>query len=816
MKRIISAILAIAMLCSITAGLNLTAHAGELSGTCGTNVTWEIDAETGVLTISGEGAINDYSTSDTATSPFYYNDNVKTAVIEEGITEIGSHAFFYCTTLTNVTLPSTLEVIGDGAFRYATNLREIIIPEGVKVIENNAFQNCEKMTKAVIPSTVETMSYQIFWNCTSLTDVTLGSGITTISESIFDNCSALSEITIPESVTEIKGYAFEDCKMLASIELPKNIQSIGNYAFRNCDALTEITIPESIKSIGSYAFAECDNLYTVVLPDNLSYINSYMFYKCSRLTNINMPSALTEIYNHAFENCDFLQEIVLPEGLTYLGSNAFYSCNWLDKVVLPSTLTSITDLAFGELTQSDDLYIPASITKIGNYAFSTTYFENTYYGGTADQWAKISFGTPDSNPLYKGDNLYFNNEPATDVVLTEETTSIGPYTFNTYYQTNIETISIYNPECEIYDSQNTFHPSVTICGYTGSTAEAYATKYGRSFIPLDSSIITVVEPDLGEITGLEYGDNRVIWDEEFTLKATAFDGAKFEGWKVNGRLVSLNNIYTDVCKNNMTIEAVFSETDNDETITVTFLDKWGNVVATYNGTVDEIQAQLANAIPSASDIVGYTFNGWNMTDEQIKAITTSTTVWAQYKKAQVGYTVTCNAQISLPNGVVNGNIPYDTKVTVFDENATAWKIGDSIVAYGNSYSFYVGANVTVEAVYEAVTATPTVTMLKISNHSQKQFQFLATRSLPEGYRLVNAGFVFGRDMSDDELTLSNVGKINDGGYMIKVGYCSIYGSNQFALNYGVSGGYACAKAFVTYRNLADNSIHTIYSDFFKA
>ena len=94
MKRIISMFLAITMLFSITTGLDLTVHAAELSGTCGDNITWEIDAETGVLTISGTGAMKDYSTSDTSRSPFYYNDYIKTAVIGEGITSIGGHAFF--------------------------------------------------------------------------------------------------------------------------------------------------------------------------------------------------------------------------------------------------------------------------------------------------------------------------------------------------------------------------------------------------------------------------------------------------------------------------------------------------------------------------------------------------------------------------------------------------------------------------------------------------------------------------------------------------------------------------------------------------
>ena len=58
------------------------------SGSCGTNVTWSLDTESGVLTISGSGGMNNYSYSYRA--PWYsQRGNIKSVNIENGVTSIG-------------------------------------------------------------------------------------------------------------------------------------------------------------------------------------------------------------------------------------------------------------------------------------------------------------------------------------------------------------------------------------------------------------------------------------------------------------------------------------------------------------------------------------------------------------------------------------------------------------------------------------------------------------------------------------------------------------------------------------------------------
>ena len=80
-------------------------HADSVEGTSGKNITWKL--EDGVLTISGkgnmpeckhkklelvEGAINCENDSENMDWN-YYGWDIKSVVIEEGITSISSHAF---------------------------------------------------------------------------------------------------------------------------------------------------------------------------------------------------------------------------------------------------------------------------------------------------------------------------------------------------------------------------------------------------------------------------------------------------------------------------------------------------------------------------------------------------------------------------------------------------------------------------------------------------------------------------------------------------------------------------------------------------
>ena len=118
-------------------------------GTCGENLTWNL--KNGVLTISGTGKMDDYDGRNSL-PPWYGNKKaVTSAVLEEGITDIGDWAFCYCNSLTSIILPEGVTSIGDDAFYDCTSLTSITLPDSLTSIGNYAFNNCSNLILTVSP-----------------------------------------------------------------------------------------------------------------------------------------------------------------------------------------------------------------------------------------------------------------------------------------------------------------------------------------------------------------------------------------------------------------------------------------------------------------------------------------------------------------------------------------------------------------------------------------------------------------------------------------------------------------------------------------
>ena len=117
---------------------SLSLSAETYSGTCGDNLTWTLDTESGILTISGTGAMTNYTSSDNV--PWYsYRSSIKTVKIGSSVTGIGDFAFEYYTSLTSVTIPNSITSIGKWAFAECYSLTSVTIPNSVTSIGDDAF-----------------------------------------------------------------------------------------------------------------------------------------------------------------------------------------------------------------------------------------------------------------------------------------------------------------------------------------------------------------------------------------------------------------------------------------------------------------------------------------------------------------------------------------------------------------------------------------------------------------------------------------------------------------------------------------------------
>ena len=88
----------------------------EISGTCGENATWSFDEARGTLTISGTGAVTDYSGWKN------FADKVTYVEIGNGITSVGENVFNGFTALKEVYMAESVSELGDNAFAGCSEL----------------------------------------------------------------------------------------------------------------------------------------------------------------------------------------------------------------------------------------------------------------------------------------------------------------------------------------------------------------------------------------------------------------------------------------------------------------------------------------------------------------------------------------------------------------------------------------------------------------------------------------------------------------------------------------------------------------------
>ena len=94
-------------------------------------------------------------------------ESLKSAVIAEGKTALGTALFRGCTALTQVTLPDTLETINASAFRGCAALKKVSIPKSVTEICDNAFSDCKSLETVEVHGKPK-LGKNLFTGCASL------------------------------------------------------------------------------------------------------------------------------------------------------------------------------------------------------------------------------------------------------------------------------------------------------------------------------------------------------------------------------------------------------------------------------------------------------------------------------------------------------------------------------------------------------------------------------------------------------------------------------------------------------------------------
>lgn len=332
MKKLVSIILSILVICSSFAGLTafadetsdrvnsknalsvggeLPTDESQLSGTIG-ECTWSFEKGSNIMFISGNGSMEQYNSY--LDIPWYrWNENIEKVVIEEGVTVICRWAFHECKNLKAVSIADSVISIGFGAFSDCESLKQVSISKNVSKIGATAFAGCKKLEKIEVDENnvcYSSINGDLYddWYQMELMQYALGKPET--------------EFTIPDGVERIDMYAFAGSDNLVTVKVPKSVKEIEGNAFEECTNLTEITIPDTVEEIDGFTFIGCNKLTKVVYGNGIKEIGAGTFYDCEGLTEFTIPNTVTKIDNHAFYGCKNMKKITIPKGVTEIGEHA--------------------------------------------------------------------------------------------------------------------------------------------------------------------------------------------------------------------------------------------------------------------------------------------------------------------------------------------------------------------------------------------------------------------------------------------------------------------------------------------------------------
>ncbi len=222
-------------------------------------------------------------------------------------------------------------------------------------------------------------------------------------------------------VKEVGNCAFEGCNQIKEVKLGKNITTLGYSCFVGCNNLEKVTFNSSLKTIGDSAFYLC-NIKTLSIPSSVTTIGRFAFGSNKNLSSIASALSAKKIGDNAFANCKKLSGTInISNSVTEIGYNAFTYTS-IQRI---SFGTKLKELPIGIIQHCEELeyvYIPKNITVISSNFMSNDSVAVTEikYGGTMDEWYKISFiDDRDNNIITYPENIGLGFLRQYDIVCTD-------------------------------------------------------------------------------------------------------------------------------------------------------------------------------------------------------------------------------------------------------------------------------------------------------------------------------------------------------------------------------------------------------------
>ena len=330
-------------------------------------------------------------------SPFANISTLKSVIIGNSVTSIGSYAFYSCTRLTSITIPNSVTIINSCAFNDCTSLKYLHIEDGTSTLSlgcntskayndgmgKGLFYDCPLEILYLGRNLSYTASYSNgyspFAYVNTLKSVNFGKTYTSIPTYLFYNCGTIISLTIPASVLSISSNAFSGTTRIKTFFLGNTrpegysyaqgtmnyVSSATNYGFG-----TEYTNLSSMFEVGGvkYVLVSAKDRCCDVVDCNYNYSAGDILID-SLVTYRNVKLKVRNVNDYALYDNDKMQNATVKNNGT-IGQYAFYGCGGMQTAVLGNSVEAIGNYAFAECASLEEIIIPDNVPSVGSYCFN--------------------------------------------------------------------------------------------------------------------------------------------------------------------------------------------------------------------------------------------------------------------------------------------------------------------------------------------------------------------------------------------------------------------------------------------------------------
>lgn len=469
------------------------------------------------------------------------NDNLHTTNVQQN-TPVRSNADFRklypnqtALRVLNIKMDSNGKNVLEGRKNFAAHLpslEKVTLPEGIKEIPPTTFLQCFSLKDVSIPESVQTIGYQAFscdisldidftkltnltsieWGAFSVINANGGNSVdgdysTRYTDEITDN-GGIKNIILPESVKTIGSNAFFGQRNVKKIVIPKSVTSIQGQAFQMIPALEELEVYALLDMVSDSSFNE-------VFWSNTRN-DSTITGKLKKVILGESYSATGKIGSALFYGLDFDEIDIQMNNIQNLGKSMFMKNKKLKSFTVPKTVKVINQAAFYETTELKEITIPKNVQTMDVEAFRKSGLEKIW--------------------ILNKDLVI--KEPTTEDVTEEESAAKTK-------------VYIYDPKETVKDFI-AIPKDVTIYGYAGSTAEAYAQQNGNKFVAINPENKVIFDS-----VGGSKVEEQTIECGEFAKKPAdpAKEGYTFKGWYTNKECTNAFDFDKDSIKEETTLYA---------------------------------------------------------------------------------------------------------------------------------------------------------------------------------------------------------------------------------------------------------------------